>query len=131
MILSQCLDAWKKWGTPFGLLALALLTVSAHSTGPDTAAEEGKRVRVVAERFSFTPSRITVAAGTSLEIELVSEDTFHGFRLPDANLNVTIPPQGKGSVVIRFQAQPGEYPFECSRPCGAGHTLMRGVIVVQ
>jgi cytochrome c oxidase subunit II len=91
-----------------------------------------QKIRVVAERFNFTPSMIKVKKGTQLEMELVSEDTFHGFRLPAADLNATIPARGRGTVTILFNAgKKGEYPFECSRPCGAGHTMMRGVIVVE
>jgi len=33
---------------------------------------------------------------------------------------------------VTFRAEkPGRYEFECSKPCGAGHNMMRGVIIVQ
>jgi heme/copper-type cytochrome/quinol oxidase subunit 2 len=33
---------------------------------------------------------------------------------------------------VRFVAkEKGKFTFECSRPCGAGHNLMRGVIEVK
>lgn len=101
------------------------------AAGPDEP-DERVRVRVVAERFNFTPSKIQVSRGTALEIELVSEDTFHGFRIPSVGLDVTIPARGRGSVKVLFRAnREGKYAFECSRPCGAGHTMMRGRIVVE
>ncbi len=91
-----------------------------------------QRVSVVAERFNFTPSRIKVKEGTLLEITLTSDDTFHGFRVPSANINQIIPARGRGNVKVLFDAkEKGSYPFECSRPCGAGHTMMRGVIIVE
>ena len=91
-----------------------------------------KKVSVVAERFNFTPSQIKVQKGTRLEITLTSDDTFHGFRIPSANIDQIIPARGRGSVKVIFEAkEKGKYPFECSRPCGAGHTMMRGVIVVE
>jgi cytochrome c oxidase subunit II len=91
-----------------------------------------QRVSVVAERFNFTPSRIKVKEGTLLEIILTSDDTFHGFRVPSANINQIIPARGRGNVKVIFDAkEKGSYPFECSRPCGAGHTMMRGVIIVE
>jgi cytochrome c oxidase subunit II len=91
-----------------------------------------QKVNVVAERFNFTPSQIKVKEGTLLEINLTSEDTFHGFRVPSANINRTIPARGRGSVKVIFDAkEKGSFPFECSRPCGAGHTQMRGVIIVE
>ncbi len=116
------------------LIAL-LLSVAMAGGGPSQVAgksAEKKKVKIVAERFSFTPSTIRVAQGTLLELELSSDDTFHGFRLPKANINVTIPARRRDSIKVLFDARkPGKYPFECSRPCGAGHTLMRGVIIVE
>jgi len=93
---------------------------------------EIQKVNIVAERFNFTPSRIKVKEGTLLEITLTSDDTFHGFRIPSANINQIIPARGRGNVKVVFDAkEKGTYAFECSRPCGAGHTMMRGVIIVE
>jgi cytochrome c oxidase subunit II len=106
-----------------------------EQTKPEAKAEKElktQRVNVVAERFNFTPSRIKVKEGTRLEIILTSDDTFHGFRVPSANINQIIPARGRGNVKVLFDAkEKGSYPFECSRPCGAGHTMMRGVIIVE
>ena len=119
------------------ILAAVLLTGLAvggtpSGSGEERGAENREKVRVVAERFHFSPSRITVSEGTLLEIELSSEDTFHGFRVPKAKIDVTIPARRRDSVTVLFKAsKKGKYPFECSRPCGAGHTLMRGLIVVE
>ena len=91
-----------------------------------------QKVNVVAERFNFTPSKIKVQQGTLLEITLTSDDTFHGFRIPSMQVNQLIPARGRGSVKVLFDAkEKGSFAFECSRPCGAGHTMMRGVITVE
>jgi cytochrome c oxidase subunit II len=124
------------------VIAFVLFFLQAILTyGQDEAAradekgEKGRKVQkvnVVAERFNFTPSQIKVKQGTLLEISLTSDDTFHGFRMPSANINQIIPARGRGSVKVVFDAkEKGSYPFECSRPCGAGHTMMRGVIIVE
>ena len=89
-------------------------------------------ILITAERFTFTPSKIKVKKGSLVEIILRSEDTDHGFRLESANIDKIIPPEGKGRLRIQFRAKrTGKYPFECSRPCGAGHNLMRGEIIVE
>ena len=91
-----------------------------------------QKVNVVAERFNFTPSKIKVQQGTLLEITLTSDDTFHGFRIPSMQVNQVIPARGRGSVKVLFDAkEKGSFAFECSRPCGAGHAMMRGVITVE
>ncbi|MFN8008800.1 MAG: cupredoxin domain-containing protein [Terriglobia bacterium] len=122
------------------LLMVFALGSSFTQEQPSTRAEKDKNekspavqvIHIVAERFSFTPSRIKVKQGTRVEILLTSEDTFHGFRISSANINQVIPARGRGSARVFFEAkEKGSYPFECSRPCGAGHTMMRGVIIVE
>ena len=124
---------------PVILLTFVLLLLG-QVAGPASPVSAGKpndgtkvrKVRVSAERFHFIPSSIRVKKGTLLEIELSSQDTFHGFRIPKAGVDVTIPARGQGKIKIRFRSRKaGKYPFECSRPCGAGHTMMRGNIIVE
>jgi len=106
----------------FILLALAALP----------AAAETKVVRMTAERFSFFPSQIRVKAGTVVEFHIHSEDTNHGFRIPAAGIDQVIPKRGKGELKVIYHAErPGRYEFECSKPCGAGHTIMRGMLIVE
>jgi len=108
-------------------------TIPSRSASSQGAAEQPvQRIRVTAERFSFTPSRIKVKTGTIVEIVGESEDTSHGFHLADAGIDTEIPARGKGELRLRFEAaEAGTYFFECSRPCGAGHNTMRGTIVVE
>ena len=98
------------------------------------AAEEPnvRIVNMVAERFFFAPSRITVSAGTTVEFNIRSADTNHGFRIRKAGINVVVPKRGGGEAKVVFHAtKKGRYDFECSKPCGAGHNTMRGTIIVK
>ena len=56
--------------------ALGVLTLAGH-----VVAQERQVVQMVAERFTFTPSRIEVRVGTTVEIHIRSEDTDHGFHI--------------------------------------------------
>ena len=97
--------------------------------GPPLQTEE--TVDVTAERFSFTPSEIRVKTGTRLQIRLQSEDTDHGFKMPGTEIDVRIPKRNRGTKTVTFEAaKPGRYVFQCSHVCGAGHSFMRGEIVV-
>ena len=110
------------------LLASLLLFVPLLSA----QAAPDRTVSISAERFTFNPSRITVKQGQVVEFVITSDDTDHGFRIPAAGIDVAIPPSGKSEVRVRFLAkEKGKFVFECSRPCGAGHNLMRGEIVVK
>jgi cytochrome c oxidase subunit II len=98
----------------------------------DETSKPDKVVSITAERFVFSPSRIKVKQGTVVEFVIRSDDTDHGFRIPAANIDVAVPQQGRGEVRVRFVAkEKGSFQFECSRPCGAGHNLMRGRIIVE
>jgi cytochrome c oxidase subunit 2 len=93
---------------------------------------EQRVVRVTAERFAFTPSEIEVAPGTEVEFQLKSEDTAHGFRILGHGVDVAIPKRGRGELSVRFTPpSAGRYVFECSRMCGAGHSFMRGTLIVR
>jgi cytochrome c oxidase subunit II len=97
-----------------------------------TDAPAARVVRITAERFTFTPSEVTVGPGTTIEFVLASDDTAHGFRIVGQSVDVTIPKRGRGDAQVRFTPPAaGVYVFECSRMCGAGHSFMRGSIVVK
>jgi cytochrome c oxidase subunit II len=108
---------------------------AASAQAPQQAPEQApprKVVHVVAERFAFAPSEIVVEEGTLLEIQLRSDDTNHGFRIKGTNTNVVIPKRGRGNLTVTFEATTaGRYTFECSKMCGAGHSMMKGAIVVK
>lgn len=132
MKINQVLGTGATLITPLRATVLLFVVLLVAWGGITVAGEDRRVIGVSAERFQFTPSRIEVAVGEEVVLELRSEDTYHGFRLPSTGLNVTIPSRGQGNVRILFNAQePGSYVFECSRPCGAGHTMMRGVIVAK
>ena len=114
------------------LLVLTLGTALSSGSSPRAAAAQAERIEIVAERFSFSPSEFRVKAGVPVEISLRSDDTDHGFRILETDVNVRIPKRGKGPLTITFQPPaPGRYTFECSHVCGAGHAFMRGTIIVQ
>jgi cytochrome c oxidase subunit II len=108
---------------------VAALLSSAAQTQP----AEPRVVHVVAERFAFTPAEIAVDEGTLLELRITSDDTDHGFRVHGlGDINVGIPKRGRGDVRVTIDAKTaGNYVFECSHVCGAGHGFMRGVIRVR
>ena len=96
------------------------------------APPETKVIHITAERFVFVPSQIRVKAGTVVEFRIRSEDTNHGFRIPAAGIDEVIPKRGKGELKVVYRAvTPGRFDFECSKPCGAGHNIMRGVLIVE
>lgn len=120
------LASWRR-----AVAACALLCAALFAQDP-TARKPDRVVTLVAERFTFNPSKVTVRRGELVEFVVTSDDTDHGFRILSAGIDAAIPQQGKGELRVRFLArEKGQFTFECSRPCGAGHNLMRGTLVVR
>jgi len=121
------------WGTATALAAACCLLPAVAAPEPEIEREKASRViAVVAERFTFVPSEIKLKQGEVVELRIRSLDTNHGFYIREADVNVIVPKRGKGDARILFRAQrKGVFPFECSKACGAGHTIMRGRIVVE
>ncbi len=107
------------------------LTLAAGAGSRWVGAQEREVVEIVAERFTFTPSEISVTVGTTLELRIRSDDTMHGFRIVGRNVNIAVPKRRQGEAVVVFEAtEAGRFRFECSRLCGAGHNFMKGEIIV-
>jgi cytochrome c oxidase subunit 2 len=110
------------------VLGAVVLSASSVRVAPARAPEV---IEISAERFTFTPSEVKVKMGVPLEIRLRSEDTDHGFRIVGTKTDVRIPKRNKGVMTVMFEPPAaGRYTFECSHVCGAGHSFMRGTIVV-
>jgi len=126
---------WRRWRgvqpTIVGACGLVIAGLSAPADHLSARARVAEVVDVTAERFSFTPSEIHAKVGVPLELRLESDDTDHGFRILGTKIDVRIPKRSKGHVTVAFEpTEPGRYRFECSHVCGAGHSFMRGTIVV-
>ena len=116
---------------PF-LLAVGLALPGVGAAEPRTDEGPVRVVNMLAERFIFVPSRLKVEQGTTVEFRIRSADTNHGFRIRKAGINIVVPKRGKGQATVIFHAkEKGRYDFECSKPCGAGHNIMRGTIIVK
>lgn len=113
----------------FGVLSAPAGSWSAGQAAPEGRAQT---IDIAAERFSFTPSEVKTTVGTKLTIRLTSDDTAHGFRIVGTDINIEIPKRSRGVATVTFTPEKaGRYTFECSKLCGAGHSFMRGVIIVS
>ena len=122
----------RAWLALAACLALAGAVPPVKAPQAPEQATQVQMVEVLAERYTFTPSEIKTTVGTTLRIQLRSDDTTHGFRIVGTNTNIEIPKRGRDAATVDFTPEhAGRYEFQCSKICGAGHGFMRGVIVVK
>ena len=113
------------------LAAAMLLGGGVLVTQPRLAAQgEVRTIEVVAERFTFEPSRIEVSEGERVKLVVRSADGVHGVEIKKFKVSKKVP-RGGEPVEIEFVASAaGEYPILCSEYCGKGHEDMKGTLVV-
>ncbi len=87
----------------------------------------------------FSPNSITVAAGSSLKIDLINMDNgyhtdgggWHNFAIDDFGMNVSVEPLGQKVITIPT-GTPGTYDWYCSVCCGGRDSpSMNGQLVIQ
>ena len=108
------------------LTAVALLGVSQLYA---KEASTPRVIKVVAQKFVFTPDTIPLKKGETVELELTTEDVVMGFSAPDLKVRSDIVP----GMVKRLRITPentGKFTFHCDIFCGSGHEDMAGTIVV-
>ncbi|MGO4377104.1 cupredoxin domain-containing protein [Pseudoduganella sp. RAF19] len=110
------------------LLSSALLA-GAWAARPQQASGDEVTIKVVAQRFHYTPEEITVKKGQAVVLAITSLDFVHGFKVPELGIRADLPP-GKVTEVRFTPQKAGKFDFLCDNFCGSGHEEMSGRIVV-
>ena len=109
--------------------ALALALVLATAAPSRGIAAEPHIVRIVAKKFSYTPSEVRLKKGEPVMLELVSEDRIHGFNLPEFKIRKDVGPKEVTRVALTPD-KAGTFSFRCDVFCGDGHEDMTGTLIV-
>lgn len=105
-------------------------SIGSSTTTTQTPDSKLKEFDIIAKQWEFMPETITVNVNDTVRLNIKSVDVTHGFSLPQFGINEVLEPDKE--VNIEFVADKiGTFPFYCSVPCGAGHSSMRGRIIVN
>ncbi len=75
-----------------------------------------REVRVVADEFSFSPARIEVPVGETVNVVLVNEGQLpHDLTIPSLGFSISAAPGATVSGALTVE-RPGTYPFVCTVP---------------
>ncbi len=97
---------------------------------PNSKIPRLKIFSLTAKRWQFTPSTITVNLGDEVRLYMTSLDVTHGFSIPELDINHDILPN-QTTVLDFLASKKGTFSFVCSVVCGAGHTQMKGTLIVK
>jgi cytochrome c oxidase subunit 2 len=86
-------------------------------------------IKISAERYEYSPAKVTLKKGEAVILELTSEDRLHGFHIKDLGVRADVLP-GQPVRVRIVPDKVGTFSFTCDLFCGSGHGDMNGVILV-
>jgi cytochrome c oxidase subunit II len=108
------------------LLGCFLNPASRSSYSQDTA----QAIEVLAKRFSFAPSEITVKKGETVKLSLISDDVTHELVIPELQVKQEVS-KGKPVEVTFVPNKVGDFSGMCGHFCGTGHPSMKFVVHVK
>ena len=89
-----------------------------------------KEFDIIARKWDFEPSTLTVNEGDTVLLHIQSLDIAHGFRLSAFSVSKYLSP-GQ-TIDVEFVAdQKGTFQFACTVYCGSGHNNMKGQFIVK
>jgi cytochrome c oxidase subunit II len=110
-----------KLNLKMGTIALTALALGA--TVLASQSESTHQVEVVARRFSFEPSEITVKKGHPVTIAVRSEDVTHGLVIEQLGIRTEVK-KGQTEDLTLTPETTGTFQGQCAHFCGKGHGSM-------
>lgn len=92
-------------------------------------ADDARRIEIVASKYSFTPSEITLKKGEPVVLVLSSDDVTHGLKVTEFNIKVEVK-KGHPVEIPITPTQTGHFEGKCAHFCGMGHGSMKLAINV-
>jgi cytochrome c oxidase subunit 2 len=112
-----------------GALATGGSVIIAGLVSRSVSAQSPREIEIVARRFNFAPSDISLKVGVPVVLAIRSLDFVHGFNIPDLGVRADLVP----GRITRVEIKPlkiGKLEFVCDNFCGDAHEDMHGQFMV-
>lgn len=119
------MSTWTRRRALATVLASMGATVAGLALWRTAHAQPLREIKIVAQRFQFTPNAIDIQVGEPVLLLISSLDYIHGFNVPDLGLRQDLLP-GMVTPIRMTALQPGRLDFLCDNFCGDGHEEMHG-----
>jgi cytochrome c oxidase subunit 2 len=109
--------------------ALMLFFAEICTASPLADPPQAREIKILARKFEFQPSTITVRKGETVKLAVTSEDVDHGIAIEAFGIDQQV--KAKQTKVIEFTPdREGKFEFSCSVFCGDRHPEMIGQLIV-
>jgi cytochrome c oxidase subunit 2 len=103
---------------------------SSPAAAPSSSAQQSgsgvKEIKLTATNYEFDQKEIHVKKGDKVKLTLDNKQGMHGIAIADFKVDL------KKAGSVEFVAdKAGTFEYACSVMCGAGHTEMKGKLVVE
>ncbi len=102
------------------VICLGMLAAMTFGARPAHTQDTPQRIEIIARRFAYEPSGITLKKGQPVVLVIKSMDTAHGLHFEELDLNVAIAKNSAGELSFTPD-KAGDFIGHCSVFCGAGH----------
>ena len=89
-----------------------------------------KEFRIIARQWEYIPETIEVNQGDRVRLVITSVDVTHGYAIPSYGINKRLVP-GRETIIEFTADKKGTFTPYCTVQCGAGHSTMRGTLIVN
>jgi cytochrome c oxidase subunit II len=106
-----------------GIILMAIAGVAMASAVTVGSASEPRRIEIVASKFSYSPSEITLKKGEPVVLVLRTTDVTHGLKIEALGVKSEIK-KGSDTEIAVTPMQVGHFVGKCAHFCGKGHGSM-------
>lgn len=106
-----------------GIILIAIAAMAIASTVTAGSVDEARRVEIVASKFSYSPSEITLKKGEPVVLVLRTSDVTHGLKIEALGVRSEIS-KGRDTEIAVTPMQVGHFVGKCAHFCGKGHGSM-------
>ena len=104
--------------------------VPQNEVSAATQSGQVKEFKMTAKQFAFEPSTIEVNKGDKVRLIVTSTDVSHGIAIKEYGINQRLD-VGKPATIEFVADKQGTFTAFCSVFCGAGHSDMKGKLIVK
>jgi cytochrome c oxidase subunit 2 len=106
------------------------VTAGLWARQEQSGADDVRTVDVIASRFKFEPSTISVVEGERVRLLLRSADRMHGIGIKAFRVSARVQKADEVVAVEFVATRPGTFDITCSEYCGTGHSAMKARLIV-